>query len=52
MLNADDERVRVFSKLHRGRSITYGLSPDADVRGTEVKVSSDGTVVRGERYPF
>ena len=31
-LNGDDPRVRAMAALNRGRTITYGTSPDCDVR--------------------
>jgi UDP-N-acetylmuramoyl-tripeptide--D-alanyl-D-alanine ligase len=36
ILNADDPHVRGMAGRCRGRVVTYGLSPDADVRGTQV----------------
>ena len=53
ILNADDPHVRAMAARCRGRVVTYGLSPDADIRGTQV--SSDWpdhlalTVVHGHR---
>ncbi|HEX4771897.1 MAG TPA: UDP-N-acetylmuramoyl-tripeptide--D-alanyl-D-alanine ligase [Bryobacteraceae bacterium] len=44
VLNADDERVRTFSGWHRGRSVTYGFSNDADVQATGL--TSNGEVSR------
>ena len=32
VLNADDERVREFAKVHRGRTVTFGLDTEADFR--------------------
>ena len=34
ILNADDPNVRGMRPRCRGRVVTYGLSPDADIRGT------------------
>jgi UDP-N-acetylmuramoyl-tripeptide--D-alanyl-D-alanine ligase len=39
VLNADDERVRGFKEIHPGCSITYGFSPDADIRAEAVDAS-------------
>jgi UDP-N-acetylmuramoyl-tripeptide--D-alanyl-D-alanine ligase len=39
ILNADDPNVRAIAPRSRAKTITYGLSPDADVRA--VDVSSD-----------
>jgi UDP-N-acetylmuramoyl-tripeptide--D-alanyl-D-alanine ligase len=37
VLNADDERVAAFAGSHRGRTILYGQSPDAQVRAEDVE---------------
>jgi UDP-N-acetylmuramoyl-tripeptide--D-alanyl-D-alanine ligase len=37
VLNADDERVRRMASRARGRSMTYGFAPDADVRALSVE---------------
>src|SRR6185295_7203507 len=37
VLNADDERVAAFAAAHRGRTVLYGQSPDAQVRGEDVE---------------
>ncbi|MGH9619195.1 MAG: UDP-N-acetylmuramoyl-tripeptide--D-alanyl-D-alanine ligase [Bryobacteraceae bacterium] len=42
VLNADDERVARFRQIHRGRTVTYGLSETADVRATELEMRADG----------
>ena len=36
ILNADDPHVRAMAPLTRAHVLTYGLSPDADVRATNV----------------
>ena len=36
ILNADDPNVRAMRPRCRGRVVTYGLSPDADIRGMDV----------------
>ena len=46
VLNADDERVAQFAKLHPGRSITYGIEQEADVRAEAVAFSEDGVRFR------
>jgi UDP-N-acetylmuramoyl-tripeptide--D-alanyl-D-alanine ligase len=38
VLNADDERVRVFARVHPGRSITFGLAEDANLRATNLEI--------------
>jgi UDP-N-acetylmuramoyl-tripeptide--D-alanyl-D-alanine ligase len=42
ILNADDERVFAFRRHHKGRTITYGISPQADIRATEIRDLTDG----------
>jgi len=42
VLNADDERVREFARVHSGRSVLYGQSADAEVRADGVEYRSDG----------
>lgn len=32
VLNADDTRVRKFAKVHRGRTVTFGVNTEADFR--------------------
>ena len=44
VLNADDERVAAFATAHKGRTILYGQSPDAQVRAEDVEYSrTDGS---------
>ena len=44
VLNADDERVTAFATVHKGRTILYGQSPDAQVRAEDVEYArSDGS---------
>ncbi|HZE41330.1 MAG TPA: UDP-N-acetylmuramoyl-tripeptide--D-alanyl-D-alanine ligase [Stackebrandtia sp.] len=40
VLNADDPRVSAMRPLAPGRVVTFGTSPDADVRGVDVDTSS------------
>ncbi len=42
VLNGDDERVVAFRAAHMGRSLTFGLSAQADVRATEVDMNAEG----------
>ncbi len=53
ILNADDPRVRAMAARCRGRVLTYGLSPDADIRGTQVSSAWPDrlalTVVHGDQ---
>jgi UDP-N-acetylmuramoyl-tripeptide--D-alanyl-D-alanine ligase len=37
ILNADDERVAAFARVHRGRSLTFGLERPADFRAVELE---------------
>ena len=37
VLNADDEHVREFGKVHPGRTILYGFSEDAEVRAEDFR---------------
>ncbi|HEY7303679.1 MAG TPA: UDP-N-acetylmuramoyl-tripeptide--D-alanyl-D-alanine ligase [Bryobacteraceae bacterium] len=52
ILNADDERVFRFREAHRGRSITYGLCPHADIRAENLELHAGGAVftVDGVRF--
>lgn len=42
VLNADDPLVAGFRAVHRGRSITFGLSEGADVRAENVRYNDRG----------
>jgi UDP-N-acetylmuramoyl-tripeptide--D-alanyl-D-alanine ligase len=42
ILNADDVYVRGFADRHPGRSILFGLSPDAEVRAENVELLLEG----------
>jgi UDP-N-acetylmuramoyl-tripeptide--D-alanyl-D-alanine ligase len=52
VLNADDRRVLAFRDVHRGRVLTYGFSPEADIRATAIETSADGArfTVSGVRF--
>ena len=52
VLNADDPRVLRFREIHRGRVITFGLSPVADVRAGDVRAESEGTRFRVDGVEF
>jgi UDP-N-acetylmuramoyl-tripeptide--D-alanyl-D-alanine ligase len=43
ILNADDERVAKFREVHSGRTITFGIHRDADVRASEVQLIPGGS---------
>ncbi len=42
VLNADDPRVAGFREIHRGPVLTFGTSPEADVRPVQVDYTPDG----------
>ncbi len=46
VLNADDPRVATFTRAHSGRSVLYGLSPEAEVRGQDVRFFPEGVGFR------
>ena len=46
VLNGDDERVRRFRDVHPGRSVTFGFSPDADLRAEAAEFRAEGTRFR------
>jgi UDP-N-acetylmuramoyl-tripeptide--D-alanyl-D-alanine ligase len=52
VLNADDARVVRFAAIHPGRSITYGFSPEADVRGESLELLPDGARFRCRSVDF
>jgi UDP-N-acetylmuramoyl-tripeptide--D-alanyl-D-alanine ligase len=52
VLNADDPRVLRFREIHRGPALTFGLSPAADVRATEVSFEPAGTSFRVDGVDF
>jgi UDP-N-acetylmuramoyl-tripeptide--D-alanyl-D-alanine ligase len=43
VLNADDPRVAQFGKAHAGKTVTFGIENEADVRATRVTYSEQGT---------
>jgi UDP-N-acetylmuramoyl-tripeptide--D-alanyl-D-alanine ligase len=46
ILNADDARVRAFAKIHPGRTILFGFSPEAAVRAEDLRQCAGGTHFR------
>jgi len=52
VLNADDPLVSRFREVHRGRSITFGIDREADIRATEVRLTDHGVSFRVEGVPF
>jgi UDP-N-acetylmuramoyl-tripeptide--D-alanyl-D-alanine ligase len=52
VLNADDPRVVEFRGAHPGRSVTFGFSEGADVRGEAAQFSADGARFRAAGVDF
>jgi len=52
VLNADDPLVLPFRQVHRGRTITYGMSPGSEVRAESVERTPEGVrfTVDGVRF--
>lgn len=46
VLNADDERVRTFAKLHAGPTVLFGFAEDAAVRAEAVSLTPEGARFR------
>jgi UDP-N-acetylmuramoyl-tripeptide--D-alanyl-D-alanine ligase len=46
ILNADDERVREFGRIHSGRSILFGVSEAAEVRAEDLRLCPNGAHFR------
>jgi len=46
VLNADDARVARFRDAFRGRTVTFGISAEADVRGEDVRLTPEGVEFR------
>jgi UDP-N-acetylmuramoyl-tripeptide--D-alanyl-D-alanine ligase len=42
VLNADDPLVSKFREVHAGRTVTYGIESDADIRAKQVRLSDRG----------
>jgi UDP-N-acetylmuramoyl-tripeptide--D-alanyl-D-alanine ligase len=41
ILNADDPLVIQFGAYHAGRTLTYGFSPEANMRATDAEIAAD-----------
>jgi UDP-N-acetylmuramoyl-tripeptide--D-alanyl-D-alanine ligase len=52
VLNADDPLVAGFRAVHRGRTITFGLSEGADVRAENVRQSERGLLFSVQGVEF
>jgi UDP-N-acetylmuramoyl-tripeptide--D-alanyl-D-alanine ligase len=52
VLNADDPLVSKFAEAHRGRTVTYGINPGADVRAEQVQLTDRGVSFTVDGVPF
>lgn len=52
VLNADDQRVAAFRSVHRGCTLTYGLSSEADVRARDVELAAGGSSFKVDGVRF
>jgi UDP-N-acetylmuramoyl-tripeptide--D-alanyl-D-alanine ligase len=52
VLNADDARVLRFRDTHPGRSVTFGFSPEADVRAEASEFRADGARFRVDSVDY
>ena len=52
VLNADDPLVSRFREVHRGRSITFGINCDADIRARHVQLTDRGMIFTVGDVPF
>jgi UDP-N-acetylmuramoyl-tripeptide--D-alanyl-D-alanine ligase len=52
VLNADDERVRGFARLHAGPALLFGFAEDADVRAEDVSLTPEGARFRALGVEF
>jgi UDP-N-acetylmuramoyl-tripeptide--D-alanyl-D-alanine ligase len=52
VLNADDERVREFAKLHAGPTVLFGFAEDAAVRAEDVSLTPEGARFRALGIEF
>jgi UDP-N-acetylmuramoyl-tripeptide--D-alanyl-D-alanine ligase len=52
VLNADDALVSRFREVHPGRTITFGIDCDADIRAKNVQLTDRGVSFTVEGVPF
>jgi UDP-N-acetylmuramoyl-tripeptide--D-alanyl-D-alanine ligase len=52
VLNADDPLVSRFREVHPGRTITFGIDCEADIRARQVQLTDSGVSFRVEGVPF
>ena len=46
VLNADDARVAAFARIHSGRTVLFGESPEAEIRAEDIEYGLDGVKFR------
>lgn len=46
VLNYDDPHVRRFAEVHKGRTVYYGFSPEAEVRAEDIALREDSVSFR------
>lgn len=52
VLNYDDPRVRQFSAIHPGRTVTFGMEPGAGIRAENVQLTESGAAFTIQGVPF
>src|SRR5580692_1335080 len=52
VLNADDPLVSKFREAHGGRTVTFGIESDADIRADDVQLSEHGVSFKVDRVRF
>ena len=52
VLNADDQRVRGFQRIHPGRTILFGFADDAEVRAENLQMCPNGSHFRSLGVDF
>jgi UDP-N-acetylmuramoyl-tripeptide--D-alanyl-D-alanine ligase len=52
VLNADDQLVSRFREVHPGRTLTFGITCDADIRAGGVQLTDRGVSFTVEGVPF
>ena len=52
VLNADDTHVAAFAKSHSGKTLTYGIANDADLKAEDVELHKDGVSFRLKNIKF
>ena len=52
ILNVDDPLVAGFARSHTGRSLTYGFSPNAEIRAEDADIAADHASFTVQGVPF